>query len=109
MRREISGLILAGIGLAGIAIFAPDASHHLGAFFKVAASSAWLRPLEGPAAWCSLKLILLASGLFLLIEALAIILAHLGLKVLAMVVFSAEIISVLIFLTGGYYLFKALC
>jgi hypothetical protein len=46
--------------------------------------------------------------LFLLIESLAIILAHLGLKVVAMVVFSAEIISFLVFLTGGYYLLKAL-
>ena len=109
IRREVSGLILAGIGLSGIAFFAPDAGHHFGAFVKVATSSVWQQPLEGAAAWCSLKMILLAGGLFLLIESLAKILAHLGLKVVAMVVFSTEIISILIFLTGGYYLLKALC
>ena len=100
--------MLIGICCCGIAIFAPDAGHHIGDFIKVAASSTWQQLIEAPAAWCSLKLILLAVGLFLVIEALAAMLALLGQKRLAMVVFSTQVISVLIFLTAGFYLLKAL-
>ena len=108
IRREVSGLILAGIGLFGIAFFAPDTGHHFGAFFKVAAACTWQQLFEGAAAWCSLKIILLAVGLFLVIESLAMLLAHSGRKVLAMVVFSAETVALLLFLAGCYYLLKAL-
>ena len=106
--KEVRGLILAGIGLFGIAFFAPDAGHQFGAFFKSATSCAWQQPLEMAAAWCSLKIVLFAIGLFLVIESLATLLAHSGQKVLALVVFSTEIISLLLFLNGGYYLLKAL-
>ena len=108
IRHEVSGLLLTGIVLFGIAFFAPDAGHHFGGFFKGATACTWRQLFEGVAAWCSLKIILFAVGLFLVIESLAKILAHSGQKVLAMMVFSTEVISLLLIVTGGYYLLKAL-
>jgi hypothetical protein len=89
--------------------FAPDAAHHHnGSFFKIATATSWHRPLDLPAAWCSLKIILSSIGLFLVIESFGSMLARSKHPDLAMAVFSMQFLSVLVFLMGNYYLVKAL-
>jgi hypothetical protein len=107
-RSQVSHLILVGTGLLGIALFAPDAGQHFGAFFKIAATSSWRRPLEGAPAWCSLKIILLSIGLMLVVESLGTILVRLKHNQMGMAVFSTHVVSLLVFFIGEYYLFKAL-
>ncbi len=109
INNPVGVLLLAGVGLFGFAIFAPDAAHrHNGAFFKLAMSSPWRHPFDFPAAWCSLKVILLSIGLFLVIESLGTVLVQRKLKDLALAVFSLQIISLLLFLMGDFCLFKSL-
>jgi len=109
IKKLTGGLFLAGLCLLGLAFFAPDAAHrHNGSFFKIAAASSWRRPFNLSAAWCSLKIILSSIGLFMVIESLGSILARLKLLDLAKAVFSLQLLSVLFFLMGGYYLMKAL-
>lgn len=107
--RQTSALLLTGLGVLGLVFFTPDAAqHHSGSLFRMAASSSWHRLLELSAAWCSLKIILASIGLFLVIESLGSVLVWWKLQDLAKAVFSLELLSVLIFLVGNYYLVKAL-
>jgi hypothetical protein len=107
-RKQASVLILAGISLFVVAFFAPDAGHHAGSFFTIARSSSWHSFFDMAAAWCSLKIILISIGLMLVIESLGTILVRLKHRQMAVAVFSTQIISLLVFLTGGFYLLKAL-
>jgi hypothetical protein len=106
--RQVGLLSLIGLGLFGIAFFAPDAGAHRGAFFNVAMQTAWQNPLDWPAVWCSVKIILLSIGLFLLIESMGTILAVKKYKSLALSVFSMQAVPLLGFLFGGFYLVKSL-
>jgi len=109
IHSPISIFLLLGLAFIGLAFLAPDVTHnHQGSFFKVAAASLWREPFDFPAAWCSLKIILLSIGLFMLIEAIGSVLALLRLKKLALAVFSTQLLSVAVFLIGNYYLIKAL-
>jgi hypothetical protein len=106
---QVSGLLLAGICLFGIAFFTPDAGQpHVGSFFKIAMSSSWHRLFDLAAVWCSLKIILFSIGLFLVIESLGTILARLKSTRLASLVFTMQSVSCLGLLIGGYYFVKAL-
>jgi len=101
--------LLAGISLINIAIFAPDAGiHQAGDFFEMATQSAWAKPFDLVAAWCSCKIILLSLGLFLIIECLGTFLAVANRKPLAWIIYSLHVLPGLGFLLGGYYLLKAL-
>ena len=109
INKQVSMLLLAGLCLFGLVFFAPDATHrHNGAFFRIAISSSWHRLFDVPAAWCSLKIILLSIGLFMVIESLGTILVRFKHKDLALAVFSMQILSLIVFLIGDYYLIKAL-
>ena len=109
INKQIGGLFLAGICVLGLVFFAPDAAHrHNGSFFKIATASSWHGSFNLSAAWCSLKIILSSIGLFMVTESLGTMLARLKLHDLAKAVFSLELLSVLFFLIGGYYLMKAL-
>ena len=101
--------LLAGISLINIAFFAPDGgSHQAGDFFKIATLSAWDKPFDLTAAWCSGKIILLSLGLFLIIECLGTFLAVANRQRLAWTIYSLHFLPCLGFLLGGYYLLKAL-
>ena len=104
-----STLFLIGISLVSLAFFGPDAAGpRIGSFFPMAASSAWGSWFNLAAAWCSCKIILLSLGLFLVIECLGTFLAVAGRRRLAWVIYALHLLPGLGFLTGGYYLIKAL-
>lgn len=107
--RQVGGLLLMGFCLFCLAFFAPDvAPHRTGAFFKIASAASWHRLFEWPSAWCSLKIILSSIGLFLVVESLGTLVVRSQYKDWAVTVFSLQIISLFGFLSGDYYLLKAL-
>ena len=105
---RVSLAFLTGLGLLGIAFFAPDVAHHNGYFFKIAMASPWQNVFDLAAAWCSLKIILLGVGLFLIIESLGSMLVRLKHEYLAWAVFSLHFASCTWILFGGFCLVKAL-
>jgi hypothetical protein len=106
--RQVSLLSLTGMGLLGIALFAPDAGRHPGSFFSIATQTTWRNLLDWPAAWCSLKIILSSIGLFLVIESAGTVLSVRKRKSLALSVFFMQVVPCLGFLCGGFYLVKSL-
>ena len=105
---KICLLSLAGLGLLGLALMAPNIGGHQGSFFSVAMQCTWRDLIELPAAWCSVKIILLSAGLFLLIESTGTFLAAKKIKSLVLPVFLMQAVPCLGFLLGGYYLIKSL-
>jgi hypothetical protein len=92
-----------------IVFFTPNpADQSRWAFFQVAKMSPWHQPLDWPAAWCSLKIIVLCLGLFLVIDAVGSLLALTRIKSLALSVFFLHVVPGFGILVGGYYLLKAL-
>ena len=106
--RQATLLTLAGLGLATIAFFAPDAGNHPGAFFNVAMQTTWRNLLDFPAAWCSVKIILFSLGLFLLIESVGTFLSVWKFKSIALSVFFLQVLPCFGLLFGGFYLVKSL-
>jgi hypothetical protein len=106
--RQTSFLSLVGLGILGFAFFAPDAGVHPGSFFSVAMRCTWQDLLELPAAWCSIKIILMSVGLFLIIESTGTVLAVKKYKSLVLPVFLMQAVPCLGLLFGGYYLIKSL-
>ena len=106
--RQISLLSLVGGGLLGVVFFAPNVGGHTGSFINMAMQCTWQDLLELPAAWSSLKIILLSVGLFLIIESTVTVLAVKKFKSLVLPVFLMQAVPCLGFLVGGYYLIKSL-
>ena len=106
--HDVGILFLLGIGFWGVAFFAPDAGHRIGAFFILAAKTTWGVPLEMQPAWCSLKIILFSLGLLFLLDAAGAGLARLGCRRLAFAAFSLEALNACVFLAGGFFFIKAL-
>jgi hypothetical protein len=106
--RQAGLLTLIGVGLLSFAIYAPDAGRHPGAFFSVAMQTTWQHLLDWPAVWCSVKIILLSLGLFLLIESTGTFLAVKKYKSLAVSVFFLQVLPCAGLLLGGFYLVKSL-
>ena len=103
---RLFGLI--GIGLFGIAVFAPDATPHHGPFFQPALQTSWSNVLDFPAMWASVKIILFCIGLFLMIETTGTVLSVFKFRSLALLVFFLQAVPCLGLLCGGYYLVKSL-
>jgi len=106
--RQVGLLSLSGLSLLGLVIFTPDASEHSGSFFSVAMQTTWQNLLDWPAVWCSLKIILVSAGLFLIIESTGTVLAVKKFKKLALPVFLMQAVPCLGLLVGGYLLIKSL-
>jgi hypothetical protein len=106
--RQAGRLTLIGLGLLGFAIYAPDAGGQPGLFFRVAMQTTWQNLLDWPAVWCSVKIILLSLGLFLLIESTGTFLAVKKHKSLAVSVFFLQALPCAGLLLGGFYLIKSL-
>jgi len=101
-------LLLAGLFLINLALFAPEAGgYQAGDFFKQATRCTWGKPLQLPAAWCSCKIILFSLGLFLVIECLGTWLVVIQRQRLAWAVYALHCLPSLFFLMGSYYLVKA--
>ena len=70
--------------------------------------STWRQLYDWPAAWCSVKIILLSLGLLLVIDATESFLALVRFKSVALFVLYLQVIPALGILAGSYYLIKAL-
>ncbi len=101
-------LSLIGIGLFGIAFFAPDAAPHRSVFFQPALQTSWRTVLDFPAIWASIKIILFCIGLFLVIESAGTVLSVLKFRSLALAVFFMQLVPCLGLLLGSYFLVKSL-
>ena len=100
---------IAGISLLGFALFAPDAESHRGwGFIHVVRQATWHRSLDWEAAWCSLKIILLSLGFWLMIEAGGMVLIKFEHELMGFLVYLLHIVPALGFLVGSYYLIKSL-
>lgn len=106
--RQVSILILIGIGLFGIVVFAPDAGPYQGAFYQPALQTKWGDFLDFAAVWSSIKIILSCIALFLVIESTGTVLAVLKLRSLALFVFFLQAVPFVGLLCGAYYLIKSL-
>lgn len=110
--QETQGKILlyyfAGICFLTIVFLSPDAGNlNSTTFLSVARSSPWERWWDWAAAWCSLKVILLNVGVFLVLWALGGLLKHCARKTLGIVVLSLTGAPIAGFWLGIYYLIKA--
>lgn len=107
--KQVGLFCLVGIGLLGIAFLTPDAAHTRGTnFFAIARETNWHHPLDWGAAWCSMKIILLSLGFFLIVDSAGTLLMKLEYRLLSVFVFLLHLIPCLGVLAGGYYLFKSL-
>lgn len=89
-------------------MLAPAGNPYQGAFFQPALETTWRRLLDLPAAWSSIRILLFSVGMFLVIEAIGTVLALMKLRSLALAVFFLQVLPVLCFLCGSYYLVKSL-
>ena len=106
--RQVSLLSLIGIGLFGVALFAPDAAPQRTAFFLPALQTSWRDFLDLPAVWASIKIILFCIGMFLVIESTGTVLSVLKFRSLALLVFFFQVVPCLGLLCGSYFLVKSL-
>jgi hypothetical protein len=106
--RQIRVLSLVGLCLLAFGLLAPGVGRQEGSFFSAAMQCTWRDLWELPAAWSSLRIILLSAGLFLLIESMGTILAVKKFKSLVLPVFLMQAVPCLGLLFGGYYLVKSL-
>ncbi|HEV2695242.1 MAG TPA: hypothetical protein VG347_20280 [Verrucomicrobiae bacterium] len=106
---EVAVVSFAGFILLGIVFLAPNGSGDpASAFFRTASGTEWRHWLDWPAAWCSVKLILLSASLFLLIDSFRTLLLVLNRRRLAGKVFVFIALPFMGFFVGGYYLVKSL-
>jgi ABC-type spermidine/putrescine transport system permease subunit I len=106
---EVGLVSLAGLILLGIVFFAPNGNgESAAAFYQAAFNTTWQRLLDWPAAWSSLKLILLSLGLFLLIDAFGTFLLAMNRRRWAGKVFILIFLPFIGCLVGGFYLVKSL-
>ena len=99
----IGGCVLATVFLA------PDAGHeHHRSFLAVALDSLWSRFADWPAAWCSMKILLLGTGVLLVLDAAGNLAIRLRMEFLGLGLLCLGIVPVLLLIFGSYELVKAL-
>jgi hypothetical protein len=107
-QRKILLLYFAGFFFLTIVFLSPHAGYLDGvSFFSIARSSPWERWGDWPAAWCSLKVIFLSLGVFLVLSALGSLFKLSARKTPAKVVLTLISAPVAGFWLGLYYLIKA--
>jgi hypothetical protein len=107
--RNISAYLFAGLFFSTVALLSPDAgTMHGTSFFSVAQASPWERWWDWPAAWCSLKIILLSVGVFLSLFALMEFLRLSAKNIPSKIVMTLTTAPVAGFWLGVYYFVKAL-
>jgi hypothetical protein len=105
---EVGLVSLAGLILLGIVFFAPNGNGEPAtAFYQAAFNTTWRDLWEWPAAWCSVKIILLSVSLFLLIDSFGTLLLVMNRRRLAGKVFFFILLPLAGFCVGGYYLIKS--
>src|SRR5262249_29885964 len=107
-QRKILLLYSAGCFFLTIVFLSPHAGYLDGeSFISIARSSPWERWGDWPAAWCSLKVIFLSMGVFLVLHALGGLLRLCARKTPAKVVLTLTGAPIAGFWLGLYYLIKA--
>jgi hypothetical protein len=108
-RRQILFWYFVGFCFLTIVFLSPHAGYLNGeSFLTVARSSPWERWGDWPAAWCSLKIILLSVGVFLVLFALGEFLRISAQRTLSKIVLTMTGAPIAGFWIGLYYLTKAL-
>ena len=107
--RRNAAFCLAGFGLAGFSLCAPDA-HHPGlfGFITTLRETVWSHPLEWAAVWASLRVILMSFGFGLIIEGAGTSLMRVEMVLLGYLVFMLYILPVAGFFIGAFFLTKAI-
>ncbi len=77
-------------------------------FFAVAHQSLWSHFADWPAAWCSVKIVLLGIGLLLVVDALGTLTIRMKNEVLGVGLLCLGILPALLSMFGCYELVKAL-
>jgi hypothetical protein len=107
-QRKILLLYFTGFFLLTVVFLSPHAGYLDGeSFFSIARSSPWERWGDWPAAWCSLKLIFLSLGVFLVLRALGSLLKLSAQRTPAKIVLTLISAPIVGFWLGLYYLIKA--
>jgi len=107
-QRKILLYYFAGFCFLTIVFLSPHAGYLDGeSFFSIARSSPWERWGDWPAAWCSLKVIFMSLGVFLVLRALAGLLRLCARKTPGKVVLTLTGAPIAGFWLGLYYLIKA--
>jgi hypothetical protein len=106
--REVILVSLMGSILLGVVLLTPNCGAPGASFMQTARATTWGIPWEWPAAWCSMKMILLSISLFLLIDSFGTFLLVLNYRRLAGKIFFCITLPFLGILVGGFYLIKSL-
>ena len=100
--------LFGGFALA-IVFLAPDAGHEQHrSFLAVALDSLWSRFADWPAAWCSVKILLLGACALLVLDAVGNLAIRLRMEFLGLGLLCLGIVPVLLLIFGSYELVKAL-
>ncbi len=108
MQNFVCKCFLIGVGLAGLALVVPDAGHGPGSFLNIAWQSSWQSLFEVQAAWCSLKIILLALGMFLVFNAIGFIFMNCQRITLSLIVLSIQAVFACGIAAGFFFFLRAL-
>lgn len=107
-QRKILLYYFAGFYFLTIGFLSPHAGYLDGeSFFNIARSSPWERWGDWPAAWCSLKVIFLSLGVFLVLWALGALLELSRRKTPGKIILTLTSAPIAGIWLGLYYLIKA--
>jgi hypothetical protein len=102
-------LCLIGGCVLAIVFLTPNAGHEQHrSFLAVARDSLWSQFADWPAAWCSVKILLLGTGALLVLDAMGNLMIRLKQEVLGLGLFCLGLVPVLLLIFGSYELVKAL-
>ena len=98
-----------GLYLVAVALLTPYSGYLDGkSFFEVAQASPWSEFWDWPAAWCSLKMIFLSFGVFMLTASVGLYLSSLERKSAGQALQLLSLAPLLASCLGLFYLVKAL-
>jgi|ERR1044071_9142427 hypothetical protein len=108
-QRQVLFWYFAGFCILTVVLLSPDAGYLNGeSFFTVARASPWRKWGDWPAAWCSLKVIFLNVGFFLVLLALGEFLRLCAQKTLGKILLLMTFAPIAGFWIGLYYFVKAI-
>jgi hypothetical protein len=108
LRNAIRLCLIGGCVLAFV-FLTPDAGRQIHqSFFAVARQSLWSHIADWSAAWCSVKIILLGIGVFLMVDALGSLMIRMKNDVFGVGLLCLGVFPVLLTMFGCFELVKAL-
>ncbi len=108
-QRRLTFFYSVGLYLLALAIHLPHAGHQDGrTFLRIARESEWNNWWDWPAVWCSVKVILFATGMVLLMSACGLGMEMFKRRLAAKVFYALAGIFIFGFWAGAYLFIKAL-